>query len=168
MKKIFLPIIFILSFFLSSCDKAEVNEPQFPLSVNGKVEAEYYFSYFSADIKTEEDSTLTLTVTKPKLLKDWIIVLNSDGTKIQNSSLSLDYEDDQLEKICPLVQLYDILEALNTQKPKFVLFSESYSADFEYEGEKCVVVVNAESGMVEKISTQDCVFTFKNEEVVTG
>ncbi len=160
MKKLLLPVIFLI--FLPSCNSLNVNKPQFPLSVGGKVEATYGFYSYTADISVQDDGTLKLTVTQPRLLKDVVMVLNSDGTQVLKDSIQLEYADGKLEKICPLAQIYDILYALNTQEPTLTPLGEKCVAEFDYEGKKCSVTAYTDSGLIEKIKTPDSVFTFKN------
>ncbi len=164
MKRIVLPLIVLI--FLASCEKTD-KVPQYPIALNSVVQVEYNDEIFSATVFSDEKS-VTATVLEPEELKGLKIISSADGVKIQNGSITLPYENNVLERQCPLAVLYDILSALNLQMPEFGQIAENMKAEFNYSNSICSVTVNADDGLIEEIITGKNIFKFKNEEIVTS
>ncbi len=157
MKRLSLCVALIL--FLCACGRVKPTPPDYPFSVNGTVEAVYSDIRFKASVKNGQ-SSLTLTVSQPEELKGFTVISGENGTVIQNASLSLEYQNDSLEKICPLAEIYDILTALNTQKTELTPSGEKLIAYFDYGGKKCSALINPQSLKIEELKSEKCNFIF--------
>lgn len=160
MKKLLVPLF--LLFILSSCNTA-VEQPQYPIKLQGRVITDYQNTVFSADISYDNES-LIVTLVTPVELKGVQIDLNGDAVAVKNEGFSLEYSKDIL-KFCPFIQLNNIAEQINIQKPVFSMIGNELIAQINLNETKCKICLDTKSRKVQRIQTDKYSFEFYFDEV---
>lgn len=160
MKKLLVLLFGLL--ILSSCNTT-VEQPQYPMKLQGRVTTDYQNTVFSADLSYDDES-LIVTLVTPAELQGVQIVLNSEDVSVKNGDIVLEYSKDTL-MFCPFIQLKCIEELINNQKPVFSMMGNDLISQVDFNETQYKICLDTESKMVKLIQTDKYIFDFYFDEV---
>ena len=158
MKRIFLCLLLILS--LCACSQ-EKSAESLPAQFNASAATSYLGNSFDGEVISTPDGEFSVVMISPEELKGLRVEINSNGCRVTDNGLELDYPTKKLAELCPFVGLYEAVEASRHIAPE-VNKKEQYII-FNYKDGKTEYkfTVERESGKITKIEADKTVFEMR-------
>ena len=148
MKKLFLPLIILLSF--SACGKMQADAIKPNLCIDSAFSVSFMQSAYSADIKTDENGNLTAVITKPDNLKGLSFCCTPDGMTVKCGEIETRCTDGYY----PFSELYAVLNFAKNNGPVSTNEKGSETELVYINGkEKYFITVETQTGTIKRIQT---------------
>ena len=126
----------------------------------GTVDVSYSGVDYTANVNFSND-VMEVNLISPEILKGLCLEVTKEEISVKNESFNFGYDKDVISDFCPITYLYDVLLAVNEQKPTFIQQNEILFAEFSVENHRCEVSFDKATKKLIEVRYDKYVYNFK-------